>query len=184
MTITPRIYTMVLVLVFSLSSSSAQQQSTAPPAHPRPCSEPQQKQFDFWIGEWELTWPGNNPGETGHGTNTIQRVMDGCVVQENFSGGEFMHLRGTSVSIFDATDGRWKQTWVDNEGGYLDFVGEFKEGQMILARNAMRPDGTKVIQRMVFKNISPKELDWSWEASSDGGKTWRVNWPIHYKRKS
>jgi hypothetical protein len=187
MSVPKRIPAIVVVLLFSfsllLSFSLAQQGSAATP-RPQPCSEPQQKQFDFWIGEWELTWPGNNPGETGHGTNTIKRIMDGCVVQENFSGGDSMHLRGTSVSVFDVSAGKWKQTWVDNEGGYLDFAGEFKNGQMILAREAMRPDGTNVIQRMVFKNISPNELDWSWEASKDGGKTWTVNWPIHYKRKS
>ena len=65
----------------------------------------------------------------------------------------------------------------------MDFVGEFKDGQMILARDAVRVDGTKVIQRMVFKNISRNEFDWNWEASKDGGKTWEVQWPIHYKRK-
>ena len=104
-------------------------------------------------------------------------------MQENFSGESAMHLRGMSVSIFDTRAGKWKQTWVDNEGAYLDFVGEFKDGQMILARDAVRVDGTKVIQRMVFKNISRNEFDWSWEASKDGGKTWEVQWPIHYKRK-
>jgi hypothetical protein len=95
-----------------------------------------------------------------------------------------MPMRGTSVSVFDARAGKWKQTWVDNQGGYLDFVGEFKDGQMILQREGVRPDGTKALQRMVWKNISAGEFDWSWEASRDGGKTWQVNWPIHYKRKS
>ena len=109
--------------------------------------------------------------------------MDGCVVQENFSAGESGHLRGTSVSTFDLRSGMWKQTWVDNEGGYLDFVGEFKDGNMILRRETVR-DGTKIKQRMVFKNISADEMDWNWEASQDGGKTWKVNWPIHYKRRT
>jgi hypothetical protein len=36
---------------------------------------------------------------------------------------------------------------------------------------------------MVFFNIKPDSLDWSWEASTDGGKTWTVQWPIHYARK-
>ena len=54
-----------------------------------------------------------------------------------------MHLRGRSASIFDVSAGKWKQTWVDNEGGYLDFVGEFKDGQMVLEREATRPDGSK-----------------------------------------
>ena len=63
------------------------------------------------------------------------------------------------------------------------FSGESKDGQMVLAREAVRPDGAKVQQRMVFKNIGRNEFDWSWERSLDGGKTWEVLWPIHYKRK-
>jgi hypothetical protein len=55
---------------------------------------------------------------------------------------------------------------------------------MILAREATRGDGTRFLQRMVFKNISASEFDWSWEASKDGGETWTVQWPIHYKRKA
>jgi hypothetical protein len=152
-------------------------------ATPDPCAAAEQNQFNFWVGEWDLTWPGEKAGATGHGSNSIKRILDGCVVHETFSGAEAMHLRGMSVSIFDGNAGKWKQTWVDNEGGYLDFVGELKDGQMILQREAVR-DGKKILQRMVWKNITANELDWSWEASHDGGKTWQVQWPIHYKRKS
>ena len=173
-----RILAVSVLACFVVSSAVAQQTSTPQ----NPCLAPQQKQFDFWVGEWELTWPGEKPGETGHGTNSINRIMDGCVVQENFSGADSMHLRGTSISTFDPQSGHWKQTWVDNEGGYLDFVGDFNNGQMILQRDAFR-NGTKILQRMVWKNMSSNEFDWSWEASSDGGKTWQVNWPIHYKRR-
>jgi hypothetical protein len=167
-------------LVFFILPLFAQAQSS--PA-PTPCEAPQQKQFDFWIGEWDLSWPGEKPGEMGHGTNSIKRIMDGCIVQENFSGGDSMHLRGTSVSVYDTNSHHWKQTWVDNEGGYLDFSGELKDGEMILQRESVR-DGAKILQRMVWKNISSQEMDWTWEASRDGGKTWQVNWPIHYKRKN
>lgn len=148
-----------------------------------PCTTPEQRQFDFWVGNWSLDWPGDKPGQVAHGANHIEKILDGCVVQESFDGGSSMHLRGTSVSTFDAREGKWKQTWVDNEGGYLDFVGEFKNGQMILSREGKRPDGTSVLQRMVWKSISSRQLDWSWEASADGGKTWQVRWPIHYTRK-
>jgi hypothetical protein len=166
------------VLLLLCTSALAQQPQS------NPCAIPEQKQFEFWIGEWDLTWPGQKANEVGHGTNSIQRIMDGCVVQERFSAADSMPLRGTSLSTFDARSGKWKQTWVDNQGGYLDFAGEFKDGQMILQREATRPDGAKVLQRMVWKNITRNEFDWSWEASRDGGKTWQVNWPIHCKRKS
>lgn len=151
---------------------------------PNPCAAPEQKQFDFWVGSWDATWPGAKSGEVGHGSNHITRVLDGCVVEENFSGGESAPLRGKSVSIFVTQSGKWKQTWVDNQGAYLDFTGEWKDGQMILSREAVGPGGTKSLQRMVYKNISANDFDWSWEASSDSGKTWTVQWPIHYKRKS
>ncbi len=110
--------------------------------------------------------------------------MDGCVVQENFSGGGATPLHGMSVSRFDPKSGKWKQTWVDNQGSYLDFTGEFKDGQMILWRQDTRKDGKQVMQRMVFKNITPDAFDWSWEQSQDQGKTWTVQWPIHYKKRS
>src|SRR5690348_14436342 len=118
---------LLVILAVSLVVT-AQSQSGNAPAAPQTssqagpsCSEPQQKQFDFWIGEWELTWPAGATGQAGHGTNSIHRILNGCVVQENFSGGDSLSLRGTSLSTYDARSGKWKQTWVDNHGGYLDF---------------------------------------------------------------
>src|SRR5437764_1812067 len=129
--------TVLFCLLLVTLLAAAQQKG----ASPNPCAASEQRQLDFWVGEWDLTWPGTSAGEVQHGTNSIRRVLDGCVVEENFSGGTDMHLRGKSDSTFDTRAGKWKQTWVDNEGGYLDFVGEFKGGQMILAREATRPDG-------------------------------------------
>jgi hypothetical protein len=172
------------MLLLAVQVASAQQSSSAASSPANLCTAPEQKQLEFWVGEWDLTWPAEKPGEVEHGTNSIHRQLDSCVVQENFSGESAMHLRGMSVSIYDTRAHKWKQTWVDNEGGYLDFIGEYKDGQMVLSRDGVRPDGTKVIQRMVFKNITANEFDWSWEASTDRGKTWQVLWPIHYKRKS
>jgi Protein of unknown function (DUF1579) len=172
-----------ILLPFLSFSCLFSQRSTAQAA-PNPCTTAEQKQFDFWVGDWALTWPGQNAGEVGRGTNSVKRILDGCVVQESFSGQDSTPMRGTSFSVFDATAGKWKQTWVDNEGGYLDFAGELNDRQLILQREATGKDGTKILQRMVWKNITANDLDWSWEASRDGGKSWQVLWPIHYKRKS
>lgn len=172
----------LVVFAVALSVSGFSQQSNTSP-QPSPCLLPEQKQLDFWLGEWDLTWPGAKEGELQHGANSIHRTLDGCVVEEKFSAESSGHLRGRSLSMLDAGSNKWKQTWVDNEGSYLDFSGEWKDGQMILSRETNR-NGKTVLQRMVFKHITPTEFDWSWESSSDGGKTWKVNWPIHYKRKS
>ena len=56
-------------------------------------------EFDFWLGEWELTW-----GEDDHGTNHIKRIMEGAVIHENF---ESEGYQGMSVSVFSKEDGHW-----------------------------------------------------------------------------
>ena len=48
---------------------------------PMPCSAPEARQFDFWLGEWDLTW-----GKDGRGKNVITSIYDGCVIQERFDG--------------------------------------------------------------------------------------------------
>jgi hypothetical protein len=179
-----RLLVLSTLFIFCLTYALVAQ---TPPA-PQPCDRPEQKQFNFWVGDWDLTSPGSKAGEVVHSSNTIKRILSSCIVQENFVGSsaseQAPQLLGTSVSVFDVSSSKWKQTWVDNQGSYLDFTGEFKDGQMVLIREATRPDGTTLMQRMVWKNISSNEFDWSWERSKDKGQTWEVLWPIHYKRKS
>ena len=142
-----------------------------------PCERAEARQFDFWLGEWDLTW-----ADGGKGTNHITRILDGCVLQENFDGTPAIALKGVSVSVFDVRAGQWKQTWVDSSGSYLDFIGGMEDGKMVLNRE-MLLEGKPIKQRMVFYNIAENELDWNWERSNDNGATWTVLWHIHYKRK-
>ena len=137
-------------------------------------SESPETQFDFWLGDWDVRW-----GEDGIGTNRIERILDGKVIQENFAAPD---LIGMSVSVYDAERKLWCQTWVDNNGSYLDFTGGFTGGKMILSRNAI-VRGETCKQRMVWFEIRADKLEWNWERSDDGGQTWRVLWNIHYTRK-
>ena len=31
-------------------------------------------------------------------------------------------------------------------------------------------------------NITEDKFDWNWESSKDNGKTWKLNWKLHYSR--
>jgi len=137
-------------------------------------SDKPETQFDFWLGEWDVSW-----GEDGKGINHVLRIMDDKIIQENFSSPD---LRGMSVSSYDVERKLWCQTWVDNSGGYLDFTGGFEGERMTLIRDAI-VRGEKCKQRMVWYNIEPDQFDWNWERSDDGGVTWRVLWQINYKRR-
>jgi len=142
-----------------------------------PCTREEASQFDFWMGEWDLTW-----ADGGKGSNHITKILGGCVIHEAFDGTPSMPLKGISVSTFDVSAGLWKQTWVDNSGGYLDLVGGMEGDRMILVRDAVL-EGKPVKHRMVFYNIAENALDWNWERSEDNGATWTVLWKIHYQRK-
>src|SRR5213080_488582 len=96
-----------------------------PAQNTKPCSAPQAAQFDFWIGDWNLTWQ-----DTLHGTNHIEKLFGNCTVHENFNGaGNYL---GQSWSVYKPSTNQWQQTWVDNQGGYIALTGSWDGKQMVL----------------------------------------------------
>ena len=73
---------------------------------------PQEEYFDFWIGEWDLTWD-DGDGTIGTGKNTITRVLGEKVIQENFEGltGKNKGFIGKSWSVYNPQLQKWRQTW-------------------------------------------------------------------------
>jgi hypothetical protein len=148
----------------------------------KPCSLPEASQFDFWVGDWVANW-----GDTLHGTNHVEKMFGNCAVHENFFD-PHTNFFGQSWSVYNANYKMWQQTWVDSQGGYIALTGGMVGDSMVLTTaeravpTKISPTG-KIITRMVYYNIQPCSFDWSWEASTDGGKTWKQNWLIHYKRR-
>ncbi len=136
-----------------------------------------ENQFDFWLGDWDLAWGDNNKGR-----NLIERTMNGKVIQENFTDDLPEGYRGMSMSVYDPERGLWCQTWVDNQGSYLDFTGKFEDGKMILSRDAI-VKGEACKQRMVWFDIEANQFKWNWERSDDNGQTWKVLWHLQYTRR-
>lgn len=144
---------------------------------PPPCSGEEFRQLDFWVGTWDLTWgAGENAGT---GTNVITREMGNCVIEENFSGGG---LIGNSLSLYHAPAEKWRQTWVDNQGGYFDLIGGPDDEGFRLDLVKLH-DKTPTL-RMIWRNIEADSLDWIWQKSEDEGKTWEDRWKIHYVRRA
>lgn len=171
----------VYLLIISITAAVAALGQSAP--QPPPCSSEQAKQFDFWLGTWDLEWV-DAKGNKQKGTNTINKILGGCVIEENFSTGGTQPYLGKSHSLYDVKSGLWKQTWVDSGGAYIDLTGEFKDGKMTLRRETTDAKGSKTLFRMIFSNIKNDSFLWDWESSADGGKTWKTNWQINYKKRT
>ena len=130
--------------------------------------------FDFWVGRWRGTWEG------GTAVNEVEKLHDGRVIVERFAADAPGTLTGMSVSVLVEAEGRWKQTWVDNTGAYLDFTGGAVREEMHFTRDA-RIAARHVLQRMRWTLIEDDSFEWVWERLIEGGD-WETVWHVSYVR--
>lgn len=119
------------------------------------CEDGPHDDFDFWIGEWDVF----NPEGDQIGTNSVERVLDGCVVTESWVSGA--GFPGRSINAFDSETGQWHQTWVSaNFAGHLRMSGELNDqGQMVLKgqREAVDP-GFTIFDEYIWTPLPPDEV--------------------------
>jgi hypothetical protein len=151
-------------------------QETAPSAAPKACAAPEHRQFDFWIGEWEVTTPNGAPA----GRNRIESILDGCALRESWTGAK--GGSGNSYNAYDRQSGRWHQTWVDNGGLVLRLDGALVEGKMVLSGESRDSSGARVLNRITWQQTAPGAVRQLWETSRDGGRTWSVAFDGRYRK--
>jgi len=147
-------------------------------ARPAGCNRPEHRQFDFWLGEWEVTGAKGNKA----GTNHIQAIHGGCALREEWTG--TTGFTGTSLNAFDASSGRWHQTWVGSDGLVLMLDGGLRDGAMELTGTTRGVDGTVTRHRIRWTPLggTPATVRQLWETSGDEGKTWAVAFDGTYRR--
>ncbi len=167
-----------------ITSTFAAAQQAAP--QPENCVEPEFRQLDFWVGDWSLEWDNAN-GTKGKGTNIISKSPYGnCVITENFDGSPTINFKGMSVSTWHKPAKLWRQTWVDDKGGYFALTGgPNADGTFTLTNTRLNDKAPH--SRMVWSKITPDSLVWSWQGHkagvTDADKKWQDQWVIRYTRK-
>ena len=162
-------------------AAPAQAQSKKPPASsvgqkPSACSSAPHRQFDFWLGEWEVATSQGSPA----GTNRVERLLEGCALQEHWEASD--GSRGTSLSSYDAVARKWRQTFVDDTGQVLVLEGEFKDGKMVLQGEKTMGRQRTALQRISWQAVGDKVRQ-RWDISQDDGKTWSLLFEGVYTRK-
>ncbi len=126
------------------------------------CSEAH-RSFDFWVGEWEVT---DNTGKLV-GNNTIAKVQDGCVLQENWKNVSGK-VTGTSLNFYNRNTGMWEQLWVDNSGSVLKLVGNRTGNEMILSSEDFKhSDGNTYQNRITWTKNTDGTVRQLWEIVKD-----------------
>lgn len=130
-----------------------------------PCDAPEHRQFDFWVGEWEV----RDPSGQVIGTNAITRSYDGCLLIERWEGAS--GSAGTSQNFFHRGDGKWHQNWIDSRAmGPLWLVGGV-DGTGAMVMTDSDPSASP-LNRITWAPNPDGTVRQHWEQSADSGATW------------
>jgi hypothetical protein len=147
------------------------------------CDAPEYRQFDFWLGEWEVVGGAGAPAEGQlQGYNRIERVSAGCALAEHWRGAK--GLEGHSLNTWDATARRWRQFWVGGDGTVLQLEGGLREGVMELHGELPTASGGVQQQRIRWTPHPDGSVSQQWDTSDDSGKTWNVSFLGLYRRRA
>jgi hypothetical protein len=124
----------------------------AAPSFAAPCAAPEYRQFDFWVGDWDVI-DVKQPAVAAARAR-VEVILDGCVLHEIYEARD--GRKGESFSVYDVSRQIWHQTWVTNRGQLLTIEGQLQGGEMQLAGIDYLPDG------------KPRHVRGSWRQEKDG----------------
>ena len=144
---------------------------------PLPCSAPAYREFDFWLGEWDVFEEG---GSTREARATVARVQNGCGLREQYEGTD--GSSGESLSMYDPATAEWQQTWLSSHGQIVVIHGTLQGEAMILS-GTDHGSGARRLVRGVWKPESMGVRETA-ERSSDDGKTWTPWFDLSFRKRS
>jgi len=172
MRITLRVFSVALCSALFTGFGAAASAGASPPLH---CTAAEHRQFDFWIGSWEVR---NGAGKL-EGTDRVTREYGDCVIQEHFRSDDGSSY-GASFAFFNAPDKKWHYTWVDNLGAYELFAGTLVNKSMVFTGSTSTPTHPHVLERMTWTPLSNGRVRQLWLASINGGKSWITLSDVYY----
>lgn len=145
-------------------------------SHPAACQSAENRQWDFWIGDWDAFDFDNqtSPVARVH----VDRILDGCVLREDYQ--DTNGHKGQSFSIYDAGRKVWHQSWVTNRGQLLLLDGGIQDGNMTMTALETTADGKQKQIRGVWTKLEGGVRETAVN-SLDGGKTWTPWFDLIFK---
>jgi hypothetical protein len=166
---------LLVMLVLGAGNGAAMSQTPSPP----PCAGAEHRQFDFWLGEWEVR---GGPGDTLQGTSRIERSDNGCWITEHWHSARGND--GTSLNAWDAQYGVWRQFWTGADGVVLRLEGGLRDGAMELRGELPKAGGGVQLQRIRWTPRRDGSVTQHWETSDDDGSRWQTSFLGTYRHRT
>lgn len=158
-------YLFSLLLVFISLNANATQ-----------CVQKKHREFDFWLGHWQVSNSQNNTISTSQ----ITLINDGCTILEEYS--TPTGYQGKSLNIYDKPRQVWHQTWTDNTELLLQLEGQFNGQSMVLSGKSFNTKNQVIYNRVIWTPNTDGTVRQHWQISNDQGKNWRTAFDGLYVR--
>jgi len=175
---TARVMLASAAVAISICTCSAEGRATTPAAPPASCTAAENRQFDFWVGHWDV-YPKKAPQKmVAH--SLIEKLYSGCAIRENWmplvAGGD-----GGSLNSFRPADGLWHQVWIDSSGAWVEFIGKLNGSAMVVEGIWPQPGHPNQRTRMTYTPLADGAVEQAGESSDDEGKSWQPSFDFIYK---
>jgi hypothetical protein len=182
-----RILASAVIAAFAATLASAADAPTASSAPDKSTSAVRdgQHDFDFEIGTWHthvrrLLHPltGSTTWTEYDGTSVVRKVWDGRAnLLELRMEGPAGHFEGLSLRLYNPQAHQWSLNFSNAAAGTMatPTIGEFKDGRGEFHDQEMLGERA-ILVRFVISDIRADSAHFEQAFSSDGGKTWEVNW--------
>lgn len=143
------------------------------------CPDPEFRQFDFWLGDWD-TFESDNSVPHSIARSRIDPIAAGCAIHQLYEQND--GLIGDSILSYDPVRKVWQQTWVDNRGTLLVLSGAFKDGAVTMEGEMRLRNGKKYLQHITWKVEGAGVREFA-VRSKDDGKTWEPFFDVLFKKR-
>ena len=166
------------VLVFCISTVLLSGKAFSQIRTPAPCTSPQYREFDFWIGDWDVFETANN-ASSAH--VRVDSILGGCVLREQYQ--DNTGAVGESFTTYDVGRKLWHQTWVTNRGRLLTIEGGKQNRAMLLTGSYYLENGNEVRVRGSWEPVGETVREVA-STSSDAGKTWKPWFDLSFRSRT
>lgn len=144
--------------------------------------------FDFEYGQWKVHHRVKRDGKwiEFDGTASARPLMDGSAdIEEHTFFRRTGNTYGVGLRAFDRKTGTWAIWWLDSRAPHLPMdppvIGRFRNGVGTFYSDSV-VDGRTERTRYLWSHITHESARWEQALSDDGGKTWRTNWIMEFRR--
>ena len=174
------LFSLGLALATAASGQNTQASAATPPPAPA-CTAPEHRQFDFWVGYWDV-YPAGQSKIIAH--SLIENLYSGCTIRENWR--PLSGNNGGSINMYDPGDKRWHQTWHDSQNSRVEFDGGLAGKEMVLTGfwAGVNGPGKDGLIRMVYTPNADGSVRQHGLISTDQGMTWSDSFDFTYKKSA